>query len=370
MKRGIQIVLLLAIIIGFSNCKEKQADAIYNKAYINEIRAARKDLALFLNLNKIPGASIAISKNGENIYSEAIGYASLDLDVQVTRDTKFRIGDLSELFTSFMYLRMVDDGLLNPDSMVQHYIPDFPEKEYEVKLHHLVNQISGLREARPGEKDSQEQNVTLQKGLALFKNDQLQSYPGLDQTFNMFDNNLLGAVMENATNKKFIKILEEYVTDTLNLSNTTIDDPFKFIKGRTDFYDHNILSNIINAPSRDFRYSAPSQGLLSNAEDLVSLGNAILYSDLILKKTKETMFNPIILLDDSKADMANGWFLMIDENNNDIYGRTGNILGGSAAILLYPKLGLVIAITANLTSNMGESPIFKIADYFIKLEKE
>lgn len=366
MKFGIQILILFVVISGLTNCKKESNDILYDKNYIKEIKAARQDMGLYLTRNQIPGASVAISKNGKIIYSEGIGLASRDLDVQATRETKFRIGELSEIFTSFIYLRMVEDGLLHPDSSIQHYIPDFPEKEFKITLHHLVNQISGLREPRKNEKDSQEQNITLQKGIASFKNDPLQSYPGLDQIPNMFEYNLLGVIMEKVTNKKFNQILKEYVTDTLKLSNTIIADPFNVIDGRTDFFDKNIMTNTINATFRDFRYSAPSQGLLSNAEDLVIFGDAILHSDIILKETKETMFKRIVLFDDTKGDMANAWFLMVDDLGYDMYGRTGSIVGGSSIILLYPEYGLVIASITNLSTGNEYAPLFKMVEHFIE----
>jgi CubicO group peptidase (beta-lactamase class C family) len=297
-----------------------------------------------------------------------MGLASKDLEVPATRETKFRIGEVSEIFTSFIYLRMVEDGLLQPDSSIQHYIPDFPEKEFKITLHHLANHVSGFRDPTMNEKDSRMQNITLQKGLDIFKEDRILSPPQTYQTINIFEYNLLGAIMEKATNKKFREILQEYCTDTLKLTNTTIDNPFVTIKGRTDFYNHDIIANVINATFRDFRYSAPSQGLLSNAEDLVKLGNAILYSDILSQETKEKIFKTVTLLDNSQTNLANGWVIIIDKNDNDLYGKKGSIMGGSSSILIYPKYGLVIASATNLLPNNESAPVFEMAEYFIDQE--
>ncbi len=48
--------------------------------------------------------------------------------------------------------------------------------------------------------------------------------------------------MEKASGKSFPVLLKEYLTDTLKLTNTVVDDPFITISGRTDYFDYNIVS--------------------------------------------------------------------------------------------------------------------------------
>jgi serine beta-lactamase-like protein LACTB, mitochondrial len=75
---------------------------------------------MYLMINNIPGGSFSIAKEGKIIYAEAMGLASKDLEVPANRKTKFRIGEVSELFTSLIYQMMIEDGTLHPDSSVQH----------------------------------------------------------------------------------------------------------------------------------------------------------------------------------------------------------------------------------------------------------
>ena len=203
MKRGIQTLILLSFLFGLSSCEEEAPDVIYNKSYIKEIKAARKELTFFLASNFIPGASITVIKNGEIIYSDAFGLASRDLDVPVKRDTKFRIGGISEIFTNLIYQKLIEEGTLHPDSSIQHYYPEFPEKEYKLNLAHLAQHTSGIREMSPGEEKSNYTNYSLQKGISLVKNDPLVAAPGLYQTASQFNYNILGVVMEKATDKHF-----------------------------------------------------------------------------------------------------------------------------------------------------------------------
>ena len=291
MKQIFSLLILVAILLAFGACEKKQANIIYDKSYIDEIKLARKDIALYVARNSIPGATFAIAKENEIIYSEGMGYASKELDVPMTRENKLRIGDVSQLFTCAIYLKLVEEGVLHPDSTVQHYIPNYPATEYKLAIKRLPYHTSGIRKENLREGDLPGLNISIQKGLESFKNHELNSPPGWYEEVSMFNTNLLGAVMERATKKKFPVLLKEYITDTLHLTNTVVDDPSATIKGRTNFYDQNMMGQCINAPFRDMRYKAPYEGILSNAEDLVKFGMAILESDYFGDEFEENLWD-------------------------------------------------------------------------------
>lgn len=370
MRLNIQLVLLLLVLLGLSSCKKTNNNILYNKKYIKEIKQVRRETALFMARNFIPGATIAVAKDGELIYSEGIGMASKDLEVKATRETKFRVGTVSELFTNLIYHKMIEDGILNPDSSVQKYYPEFPEKEYTISLNNLAQQTSGLREPNHKEQNWRGLNVSLEKGLESFKDDPLLFGPGMYQNPTTFNYNLLGLAMEKASGRRFNQLVQEYVTDTLGLENTIVDNPFKTIKGRTDFFDHNLISQIVNATFYDLRHCAPSSGILSNAEDLAKFANAILYSDYLSEETRKTFFTPQTLSNEMKAQTANGWMLLFDRKGRTLYGKEGSVKGGSAAILIYPDENLVVTYATNLSASLDDSPVFDIAKHFLPDNKE
>ncbi len=364
MKKVLSYFLFIFLFISFAGCQRKQGDIFYDKKYIDAVKAARKDVVFFMVRNNTPGANVAVSVDGKLVYSEGMGMASKDLEVPATRETKFRIGEVSEVFTSMLYQLMVADGILNPDSTVQHYLPDFPEKKYDLKLRHLIHQTSGLRRPAGQEDDWRGLNISLQKGLEQFKNDSLTAPPGYFQALSMYNYNLLGAIMEKATGKWYNNLLKDYLTDTLHMGSTVVDHPFITIKNRADYFDRNMISAVVNATFRDMRYRAPSQGLLSTADDMVKLGNAVLFSDYIPQSAKDNLFKPVILADDIPSTMANGWILLQDLEGRKIYGRSGSVTGGSAALLIYPEENIVVAFACNLKLLPDDIPVFEIASHF------
>jgi len=369
MKQGFRYLILLAFMFLLSNCEKKTQNILYDSGYKKEITEVRKEASLYLVLNNIPGATFAIAKEGKIIYSEGMGLASKDLEVPVTRKTKFRIGDVSEVFTSLVYQMLVEEGTLSPDSTVQHYFPDYPESVYKgsfnkITLNQLVNHSSGMYAASEHEQISSGANISLQKSIDNFKNEPLESVPGYFQSPSANNYNLLGAIMEKVTGKKFAVLLKEYITDTLKLSNTEVDNPFATVIGRSDCFDFNLVSQVVKTSFIDLRNQAPSDGILSNAEDLVKFGNAILYSEVITNSLKEKLFAYPVLLGDFPPSIANGWVVQKNANGELYYGKVGGVTGGGSILLIIPDQKLVIAGAVNLTSS-DEIPVFKMLQPFL-----
>jgi CubicO group peptidase (beta-lactamase class C family) len=171
--------------------------------------------------------------------------------------------------------------------------------------------------------------------------------------------------MEKASGNQYHQILEEYITDTLHLENTVVDHPFITIKNRADYFDFNYIMQVVNATFRDMRYRAPSEGLLSSAEDLVKFGNAILFSEYIPDNVKKKLFEPVELPNTVQSNMANGWMLIKTGDGETVYGRGGSVTGGSAVLLIYPEQKIVIAGAGNLNVGPENIPVFEMARPFL-----
>ncbi|MBN1821794.1 MAG: beta-lactamase family protein [Prolixibacteraceae bacterium] len=361
----------LLFLIAFLSCNpNKEEKGFYNQKFSDVIKESRKELAVFKQINYVPSISIAVSLNGELIWSEAYGLASTDLDVPATRKTKYRIGAISEVLTALTYNILTEQGKLNPDSLVHSYLPEFKGKVFDLPLKYLANQSSGIRPENMNEIKWSAYGNSIETGLILFENDTLLFEPGLYQLPSIFNYNLLGAVIQKAENKKFAEVVNKVVLDTLGLTNTVPDNPFITIKNRPDFFDHNYVSQVINASTKDLSYKLPSRGYLSTVDDLIKLGNAFLYSDYISDTIKIKTFR-VDEFPGEPSNWANGWFIVDNNTGYKIYGSRGSEVGGGAGLLIYPEQNFVITILTNVTDDSNSIPIFKIANLFLeKINKE
>ncbi len=344
--------------------KKHEPERVFDRKYLKVIRDARQEAYLYLVRNFIPGSSIALSIDGKLVWSEGMGQASTDLEVPADRFIKYRMGQITQVLTSLAYYRMVERNLLDPGENVWHYDSLFPAKKYPLHLQHLVDQTSGIRQPTDQEFHWRGLNGSLRQGIETFSSDTLLFPPGMYQYPTLYSYNLLGGVMEQVTGEPFQKVISRWVTDTLGLVNTLPDNPLVTIKGRSAFYDRNLVAQTIHAVTLDLRYRMPSDGYLSTAEDLVRLGNALLDSPALFDSVRRQMFTAPMINKEFRANLGNGLLFLTDRQGKPFYAARGNIIGSGALLLIFPEEKMVLGWMTNLSDEGEELPGLKIAAMF------
>jgi CubicO group peptidase (beta-lactamase class C family) len=363
-RTGFTKVLALLILV-LAGCQQKEEPLrIFDRKYLKVIRDARQEAYFYQVRNFMPGSSVAVSIDGRLVWSEGFGQASAELEVPATRHTKYRMGQITQVITALAYYRMVEEGLVNPDDDIRKLLPAFPEKKYTLKLQNLVDQTSGIRPPSTEELFWRGLNVPMEQALENFWNDTLLFQPGMYQYPTLYSYNLLGTALTKAAGKNFSLLVSEWVTDTLDMKNTVPDNPLVTVKGRSDFFDRNLVAQTINAVTLDLRYRLPSDGYLSTAEDLVKLGNALLSSPLLSDSVRHRMLTPPLINNEMKANQGNGLLFFKDAEGKLIYASKGNVTGSGALLLIFPDEKMVVACMSNLSDEGEELPGLKIADMF------
>jgi len=73
----------------------------------------------------VPGCAVAVVRAGEVIVSRGFGLRDVEHELPVTDRTLFAIGSSTKAFTSSLLGALVDDGLVEWDRPVRHYLPGF-----------------------------------------------------------------------------------------------------------------------------------------------------------------------------------------------------------------------------------------------------
>jgi CubicO group peptidase (beta-lactamase class C family) len=74
---------------------------------------------------KVPGAAVAVVKNGRTIYAKGFGLRDAEARLPVTPDTVFPIGSCTKAFTAAALRLLADAGDLNLDAPVRDILPAF-----------------------------------------------------------------------------------------------------------------------------------------------------------------------------------------------------------------------------------------------------
>jgi len=74
---------------------------------------------------RVPGLALAIVKDSEVLLSQGFGQRDLSARLPVTPHTRFAIGSATKAFTAMALAMLVDDGVLDWNVPVKHYLPSF-----------------------------------------------------------------------------------------------------------------------------------------------------------------------------------------------------------------------------------------------------
>ena len=111
----------------------------------SSINVARNHLKGLIRECKIPGISIAVSKEGQIVWSEAFGYTDLNKKIKAQTTTLFRVASVSKSFTAAGMMKLVESKKLNLHASVQQYVPEFPDKGYAITPDLLASHKAGIR---------------------------------------------------------------------------------------------------------------------------------------------------------------------------------------------------------------------------------
>src|SRR5262245_56680840 len=106
-------------------------------------------IPLHLRRDDIPGAVVAIVKDGQTLFAKGYGYADVAAKRPVSVDaTLFRIASISKLFAWTAVMQLVEQGKLDLDRDVNEYLDFRIPATYPqpITLRHLMTHTAGFQE--------------------------------------------------------------------------------------------------------------------------------------------------------------------------------------------------------------------------------
>lgn len=109
-------------------------------------------MAAFLDRNRIPGSSVAITDHGRLVHASGYGYADIAARAPVTPTSLFRIASISKPLTAVAIVKLIEDGKLKLDDKVFDILPFEPfllpgkkvdERQREITIRHLLEHRGG-----------------------------------------------------------------------------------------------------------------------------------------------------------------------------------------------------------------------------------
>ncbi len=311
-----------------------------------------------------PGVAIAVSRNGRVVWSDAEGFADLELAAPVGPTTVMRIGSVSKPLTAAALGILVEEGRLDLDAPVQRYVPDFPVKAWPITSRQLAGHLAGIRHYEGSEFEIRDHYAGVRAALSIFEKDALLFEPGTQFSYSSYGWNLLSTVIEGASGEPFLDFMEKRVFRPARMTHTSADEVSPIIPGRAHFYTRDESGLVVNAGYVDNSYKWAGGGFLSTAEDLVAFGNALLEGRLLKPETRRLLWTSQKTSDGKETEYGIGWTVDRDSRGRARVRHSGGAQGGTANLVIYPSARLVLAMIVNSDESFtGKAP--EIAEMFL-----
>jgi D-alanyl-D-alanine carboxypeptidase len=300
----------------------------------------------FMENFHLPGLSIAISKDGKLVYAKGYGYADISSKEEVTLNSLFRVGQISQTITAIAIMKLIQEGKLSLESRVfgdsgilgtkygtHPYASNVNKITVNELLHHICGGWSGAddRIDNPKFRDT---SITREQLLTwILDNIPLRSIPGTTYGFSNFGYLVLGRIIEKVSRRSYVDFVKDTILQPIGISDMQITGWLGNKKKNevTNYKDLTFPS--YNGEIDDelcFTRADACSGWIASATDLLKLINNVNgYSphDNILDRPTMN-----IMLTSSKANehFTCGWFLNDDFKNrffiSEHFGQTSEIV--------------------------------------------
>jgi CubicO group peptidase (beta-lactamase class C family) len=342
MKRIIASLILLLSAIGFSQTIENPNQV--------KMHTAKKLAKKFLRKHRIMGMSISVSQHGELIWSKGFGFAQKGPRTKVKPDTTiFRIASISKSITALALAKLAEDKIIDLDSSIYKYVPDYPKQTYDFTVRQLGGNLAGIRHYKDNIEYAFNKKMTISEGLGLFKNDSLLFKPGTQFNYSTFGFVLLSEVIQQASKIPFGTYVRDTIFKPLNMEHSMMDIADINIPNKTKFYRSSFFNNPVLASPVNNEFKVGGGGFLSTSEDLIKFGNEIISPKIVSKETLSKIITSQHLITGENTGYGIGFSVETSEKGTRKIYHTGGGVGASTILIVYPEEELVISVLTNLT---------------------
>ncbi|MFC9539926.1 serine hydrolase domain-containing protein [Lysinibacillus sp. NPDC056959] len=233
-------------------------------------KIAAEKATLLTKTYETTSVQYALIDNGKVILSGQTGKNDMEGKQPLTKDTLYGIGSVSKMYVTAAVMKLVDEGKVDLDAPVVHYVPDFKMKDERFKSitpRMLLNHSSGLQGNTLSNSFLFKDNDTYAHDnlLQQLSNQQLKADPG---AFSVYCNDgftLAEIVVERISGLSFTEFIHQQFTKPLKLNHTkTPQDKWEDDKRAglySPMYQGQLPTETVNVIG--------TGGISSTAEDLV-----------------------------------------------------------------------------------------------------
>ncbi len=324
------------------------------EAFLNGVITAQ------LSAYHIPGATVAVVKDGKLFFAKGYGYADLNNHKPViANQTIFRIGSVSKLFTWTAVMQLAEQGKLDLNADVNTYLKDFKIPDtypQPITLTHLMTHTPGFDTRVRLLAHSPDELEPMGKFLAHDMPARVRPAGELS-AYSNYGVALAGYIVEQVSGMPFEQYVEENILKPLDMRNSTFQQPLPLDLQADMAVGYTYRNGAYRAEPFEYYQIPPAATMSSTATDMAKFMIAHLQEEqygnarILQTATAKKMHSQLITHDRRVSGWAYG-FMELNLNNQRMIQHGGDTVRLFHSLLvLLPEHNVGIFVSYN---SMGE----------------
>jgi len=319
-----------------------------------------------------PGMTIGVIQENQLIYQGYRGLSNVEYTIPYNDSTLFSVASITKQFTSACIGVLEHRNLLSVNDDVRKYIPELNFYGDTIRIRHLLNHTSGLRN----------HNVLLdlqgfdyaQRGYnnrmieeLMFRQKDVNNRPGEKMLYSNTNYVLLALIVERVSGNTLNDFAQQALFEPLGMSSTAyVNDRSLILSNKAcSYYSEagelkrsNSLSTCIGAG-----------GVVTNMNDMAQWSAALMGKNKAFAYITDFLKTQDLLLDGSVNACARGVFCSSYRGVETIH-HGGRGIGMRAHLLCVPELNTTIIVFANEENLNASRMAYKVLDSMLSSEEE
>ena len=309
----------------------------------------------------VPGAGVAVLRNGTPIVRRAYGLADVESRVAATTATNYRLASMTKQFTAAAILLLAQDGRLAIDDRVRGWLPTLPDAAAEITIRHLLIHTSGLidyEDVIPSGTTAQLRDADVLRLLEAVN--RCYFPPGTRYRYSNSGYSLLALIVGKASGKDFASFLRARIFCPLGMHNTlAFEAGISAVAQRA--FGYSALRNSWTRDDQSLTSATLGDGGIYSSIDDLAKWDAALGDDRLLRPAwLRLAFQPATPTDDALVQYGFGWRI-----SGETRWHSGETTGFRSIIVRYLEHGLTVIVLSNRDCPDLNSSALAIAKVFL-----
>lgn len=325
-----------------------------------DIAAVDSQIENFISQYNIPGASLAITKNGKLVYQKAYGLSDQAQGKEMEPNTQMRVASVSKTFTGMAIMLLVQDGKISLDDKVfgdggilgtTYGTAPYSSRVQQVTVKNLLQMTTGGWVFNGNQDAIDFEQGRTNEGFFDWMMDHatLNFDPGIQYWYINTNYFVAARIVEKVSGKSFAQFVKERITDPLEMSKTLLgkngaqdrqpNEAVYYGQGATKGFEYNF-----NLERRD-----GDAGIVTTPSDLLRFVMAIDGNSSRPDLLETAAYNQFIQGSAVNPGFANG--IAISNQFKYFYGA----LPGTRSAYMFHSNGMAAALIFNGNADYTQS---------------